>query len=225
MTKHTFDVVIVGQGGNLKQASVSCKEDSVDSEENKQQLYKACGYKLSGSNKKSNFESFELLHIFDRESFPKDRRHNCGLALEDDSSKEVLLFGKKDGKAASENKYEFPPPIDNDIFFGNLCLVKCLTKDNKNDEPDRHFLSLRVSEWTKYYEALFGGFDECNDSDENDEEDLDVLDFVSDKKKTKDGYLKDGFIVDDNEDDEDDYDEYAETELSDEEDFEFSDDD
>jgi len=200
---------------------LSSKDSKADSEENKQLLYKACGYKLSSTSKKSSLHSFELLHTFSRDSFPKEQRRNCGLVVDDNSSETILLFGKKDGRAGSENKYEFPPPIDNDIFFGNLCLVKCVTTD-KDDEHENHFMSLSVDEWTKHYEALFGGFDDCG---EDDEEDTDVLEYISDKKKTKEGYLKDGFIVDDNEDDEDDYDEYAETELSDEEDFEFSDED
>lgn len=224
MTKQSFDFVIVGQGGNLKQASLSSKDNKVDCDENKHLLYKACGYKLSSTNKKSSLDSFELLHTFSRDSFPKEQRRNCGLVVGPNSYETILLFGKKTGSAGMENKYEFPPPIDNDIFFGNLCLVKCVTS-NDDDTSGRVFTNLSVSDWAKYYEALFGGFDDCNESDEDEEEDTDVLEFVSEKKKTKEGYLKDGFIVDDDEDDEDDYDEYAETELSDEEEFEFSDED
>lgn len=229
MTKQSFDYVIVGQCGNLKQAYLSSNDSRVDSNENKKILYKACGYNLSLTSKKSNMESFELLHTFSRDSFPKERKRNCDLSVDVNGFETILLFGKKDGRAGLENKYEFPPPIDNEIFYGNLCLTKCLTT-NSNNTPERHFVSLSVGEWKKHYEALFGGFDDCNESDVDDEEDIDVLEFISDKKKTKEGYLKDGFIVDDNvdndeDDDEDEEDDYAETDLSDEEDFEFSDDD
>ena len=30
---------------------------------------------------------------------------------------EIHLYGKKKGKAGDENKYEFPPPVDNILFF------------------------------------------------------------------------------------------------------------
>jgi hypothetical protein len=217
MTKTTFDIVIVEQGGKLKQTTIALSgKDDVDSESNKQLLYKACGYKLTKS-RKTGLDSFGLLHTFDRESFPMDRRDNCSLALNDKDQEVIMVFGKSEGKAGLENKYEFPPPIDNEIYYGNLCLVKCLRGiDNKP-------LSLRVSEWEKHYEGLFGGFDDCDGSD--DEEEPDVLDVISEKRKTKDGYLKDGFIVDDNESESDEEDDYAETELSEEEEFEFSDED
>ena len=99
----------------------------------------------------------------------------------------VALYGKTDGRAGQENKYDFPPPVDTTLFFGACILT---VADG----------SLKAAQWEKMYEALFGGFEDVGgtDSDESDDED-DELDLP----RTKDGYVKDGFIVDDDDDEED----------------------
>lgn len=33
----------------------------------------------------------------------------------------VDLYGKTEGKANTENKYDFPPPVDNTLFFWLVC--------------------------------------------------------------------------------------------------------
>lgn len=109
----------------------------------------------------------------------------------------INVYGKTDGRANQENKYEFPPPIDETLFFGS-----CLIVNMKDNKP----ASLTTAEWTCIYEKLYGGFEslgeEDSESDESDESD--------NIPKTKSGYVKDGFIVDDEEgyvvDDEDDED-------------------
>ena len=104
----------------------------------------------------------------------------------------VEIYGKTTGRAGQENKYDFPPPIDSTLMFGSVVIVN---KD-KNDKP----ASLRNSEWENIYEHLFGGFEDLGekDGDEDDEdEDEDEDDDDDEGLRTKDGYLKDGFIVDD----------------------------
>ena len=101
----------------------------------------------------------------------------------------VTLYGKTDGCAGQENKYDFPPPVDTTLFFG-ACILTVVDG------------SLKKNQWESMYETLFGGFEDVgeDDSDESEDED-DELDLP----RTKDGYVKDGFIVDDeDEEDEDD---------------------
>ena len=106
----------------------------------------------------------------------------------------IRVYGKTDGRGTQENKYEFPPPIDETLFFGN-----CLIVNVRNDVP----VSLTTAEWTCIYDKLHGGFEELGDEDEDDDdEDSDEYDDVP---KTKSGYAKDGFIVDDDERSDDDY--------------------
>lgn len=55
---------------------------------------------------------------------------------------------------------------------------------------------LRAADWEKIYEFLFGGFEDIGTEDSEEEEE----DEGDDVPKTKDGYVKDGFIVDDSDD-------------------------
>ena len=118
---------------------------------------------------------------------------------------EVYLYGKTEGRAGQENKYDMPPPVDNTLFFGSCLLL--MKKGNKE-------IDLNVKTWKQIYENLFGGFDDIGDedSDEEEEEDEDA-----DLPQTKDGYAKDGFVVDEDEEEEEDADEEDVEEDADEE--------
>ena len=113
---------------------------------------------------------------------------------------------KTSGRAGQENKYEFPPPVDSELYFGKCVLVNSSGSGN-----------ITVAEWGRIYENLYGGFDDigADDSDE-DEDDMDGV------ALTKAGYMKDDFVVDDDEvlsDEEDDVpsEEEEEVDSSDEE--------
>jgi hypothetical protein len=104
----------------------------------------------------------------------------------------VSLYAKTKGKT-NTNKYDFPPPVDNVLYFGNCVLLA------RNDES---FISLTKSLWEEIYETLFGGFETLKDTEEDDDEEEDELIHVDNSLKTNDGYLKDGFVVSDEEVDE-----------------------
>jgi hypothetical protein len=104
----------------------------------------------------------------------------------------IQVYGKTDGRANQENKYEFPPPIDNTLFFGN-CIILNRVGDIVSD--------LTETEWAAIYDKLYGGFEDLNSEDDSESDEDDGL------PRTKSGYVKDGFIVDDDDDDEDDEDE------------------
>jgi len=88
----------------------------------------------------------------------------------------ISLFAWCDGKAGNENKHELPPPVDNELYFGNMfCL---LTKDNKLVDFNTDF-------YMEFYESAFGGFEDLGSEDsysEDDEDDngSDLDDFVVD---------------------------------------------
>ncbi len=113
----------------------------------------------------------------------------------------ILLYAKSEGKAGTENKYEFPPPVDNKLFFGACILVGYL----RDDSGEKTIFNLTIPIWDSIYEKLFGGFQDLNSKEliEEDEEEEDELDTVPKNKLSKAGYLKDGFVVDDNNDEED----------------------
>ena len=132
----------------------------------------------------------------------------CGFKKADDFSKHIdwsakidgqkyiiSLYGKSEGKANMENKYDFPPPVDNKLYFGCCALVAQISDDlNK-----KSLSNLSLDLWNKIYDKLFGGFEDLTIVKANDDDDLeDELDVVPKSKKTKSGgYLKDGFVVDD----------------------------
>ena len=123
----------------------------------------------------------------------------------------VELWAREDGNAGQENKYEFPPPVDSILFFGTCALVA------KDMTPQHHVIPLTLEKWDKMYNFLFGGFDTLANCDDDDYEE-DELDSIPSGRKTKDGYLKDGFVVDEDEDEDEDDDEDDEDEDEDDDD-------
>jgi hypothetical protein len=107
----------------------------------------------------------------------------------------IALYAKTKGRANTENKYDLPPPVDTCLFYGSMALVNFAKSDG--DETDA--CDLDVEEWEKIYEKLFGGFEDIENTD--DEEETDELADVPKSQLTKNGgYLKDDFVVDTSED-------------------------
>jgi len=137
------------------------------------ELYKKCKFK-----KNDNFEE----------------RHTWTTKKEKYPFRKVTLYARDTGKANTENKYDLPPPVDNILYFGTFAL---LAKDEDDINVD-----LEIEMWEKFYEDLFGGFENLADTAIEDENEEDELEDIPDEMKTKNGYLKDGFVVDDTESDE-----------------------
>ena len=94
----------------------------------------------------------------------------------------IHLYARSTGKANSENKYEFPAPVDSALFFGK-CLLVCKQGDVVGDLP--------VAQWSAAYNKLHGGFESLGSEEASeDEED-------HSGNLTREGYVKDGFVVDD----------------------------
>jgi hypothetical protein len=175
----SLNVIIVEKTGVLKMLAIK--------EFKEEDLFKKCGFKKS-------------------EDFNKQTEWNVKC-----ESKKYLIsvYAKVDGRANSENKYDFPPPIDTKLFFGNCVILAKV----KNDEGKHVYTNLSLELWEKIYEKLFGGFEDLASTAIEDENEIDELENVPKEKKTKQGYLKDGFVIDsdgDGDDDDDDDDESAE---------------
>jgi hypothetical protein len=168
-------VVIVDKQGSLKSLSIKDYKE--------EELYKKCGFKK-----------------------PDGFTKHVDWKIKLDGNKYVVsVFGKIDGKANMENKYDFPPPIDNTLFFGS-CLIVC---SQLLEQKKTELVNLSLDMWEKMYEKLFGGFEDLSATAAEDEAEEDELDAVPASKKTKQGYLKDGFVVESDgteEDDDDDSD-------------------
>jgi len=153
-------VVIVEKNGDLKMQEYKSM--------NTDELYKKCNFKKS-------------------DGFAKITE--WGYSKKGEGLITVELWARSDGQANQENKYDFPPPVDSDLFFGNCALL--------SRDANMKIIDLTVDKWNKIYEHLFGGFETLADNADDDEEEEDELENVPSSMKTKDGYLKDGFIIED----------------------------
>ena len=174
-------VVVVNKGGDLK--DVNIKDFDISN------LYKKCGFRKASG--------FELRHKFEKVRVNGERY-------------DIHVYSRNNGKSGTENKYDMPPPIDNELYFGNFALVRWC-----RDVED--YMDLSVEDWKKVYNKLFKGFEDLSITAEDDANESDELDEISPSMKTKHGYLKDGFVVDSNEDEEEDSDEEDDEEDDDEE--------
>ena len=130
-------------------------------------LYKKCNFRKN--------DDFQKIHTFKVNSYY------------------VHVYGKNKGKSNQVNKFEYPPPIDTKLFFGNMVLVK----SNESELSDDNIIDYTATEWNKDYETLMGGFEDIGSTSETEE---DELDNYPTEQITKEGYLKDGFVVQDIED-------------------------
>jgi len=150
-----------------------------------------------GNMKELNVRDFNTEELYKKCGFKKDTDFECRTTWNNKSKKfnfnNVQLWAKNSGKAGTENKYDLPPPIDNELFFGSMAIIAY----DDNDEP----CNMHEELWEKYYEHLFGGFEDLATTAAEDENEEDELANIPEHMKTKDGYLKDGFVVDDDDDD------------------------
>ena len=152
------------------------------------------------SNKKESALNYDYTEFYKKCNYRNnnnfDVRHTWEFK-EEGETYYISVFAKDKGRANSENKYDLPPPIDSKLYYGTLLIVKTFTKGSfEKDNLD----NLTIEQWEKCYEKLFGGFESLG---EDDSEEPDELDEISDSEKTKEGYHKDGFVVDDDDDEED----------------------
>lgn len=176
----SISIIIVKKNGSLN--SLNIKEFKED------ELFKKCGFKKADDFKKQSI--WNIKH--------------------DGINYSIIMYGKNNGRANNENKYEFPPPIDNKLFFGNCCIVAV-------DKTDDHIkrVSLTTKNWENIYEKLYGGFEDLTiKSISDDPEDQDEMKQIPKELQTKTGYLKDEFVVDDSGDSELDDMSISETEVS-----------
>lgn len=178
MSQKSVTIIIVDKGGSLRTLAVKVF--------NVEELYKKCGFKKS--------DGFNL-----QVEWP---------VKIDGQRLLVQMYGKLNGKANMENKYDFPPPVDKQLYFGSCALVGMIPEGHFNTKTH---INLTIELWNKIYEKLFGGFEDLTLTCKEDENEEDELENIPNEMKTKKGgYLKDGFVVD-SETEEDIYSEEDET--------------
>lgn len=160
-------IIVVNKNGNLDELTFP--------KLNTNELYKYAGFKTSVGFKEYSGWKVKLNNI----------NYN------------IMLYGKEDGRANHENKYEFPPPNDDLLLFDNCIIL------NKNDNGTIE--NLTIDEWENINIKINKGFFETVDEDNDDEPDDEACEAESENrfiKKNKlsllsSGYLDDGFVVED----------------------------
>jgi DNA-directed RNA polymerase subunit M/transcription elongation factor TFIIS len=109
----------------------------------------------------------------------------------------LTLIGYKEGRAGTENKHELPPPLDDQIFFGDIVLIA-----SKIDKDWTSPVPFTLDQYEKFYSKQFGGFDEI-DSEDSNTEDEEVIEPEKEEEE----------VVEEEEDEEDEEEEEVEEEY------------
>lgn len=148
----------------------------------------------NGDMKNMNIKTFAVSDLFKKAGFKTPTNFDCHTVWNiqhNNKDYSIELHAKNTGRANQENKYEFPPPVDKILFFGSCVLINRKSPSEIDD--------LYVNEWKSIYEVLFGGFEDLNE-EESEDEDREIeeeREAAKNSKLTKTGYLNDGFVVED----------------------------
>lgn len=132
-----------------------------------------------------NSKNMSILNLFKICNY----RNNNNFELLCSWNDEYELYGKKVGRSGNENMYEFPPPIDKELYFGTLCIIKKTDTLENQNQPQ-----FSIKEWKHFYNKQMGGFEDLELNEENS-----VDSVYSDEEYTEEGYIKDNFVVDNKE--------------------------
>jgi hypothetical protein len=145
----------------------------------------------NGSVKCTTSKTLNVSELYKKCGFKSNEGFNCAHTWSitfNDVEYKLQVYGKITGRAGSENKYEFPPPIDNVLFFGSCAVI-----NTQND----NIVDMNATEFKDIMDFLQGGYSDLGEEDSEDEEEDDIDPLL---EKTKEGYVKDDFVVDDDED-------------------------
>ena len=104
----------------------------------------------------------------------------------------ISIYAKDSGKSKTENKTELPAPIDVPLYFGPILVLR--HSDEKITETN--IIDMTKDVWDNFYEKSMGGSVSLGEEDSYSEEEI-----HPEEDLTKDGYLKDGFVVEEEEED------------------------
>jgi hypothetical protein len=197
----SVSIVLIETNGTVK--TLKTKEMTTES------LYKKCGFRVS--------DDFLCRHTW------KIKGEVVGKG---DKPVYISVWAKKTGKANFENKYDFPPPLDKELFFGTCAVIHgglpCLPPEASGEQTKASGKQSQTQASTQAAPTKEGGgvwgaaaphedltkemwlkiyehlFGGFEDIGE-DEFSEDELANVAPELLTADGYLKDDFVVSDKE--------------------------
>ena len=157
-----INILIVEKNGNIKETQIKIIDEAIKKDFEYDKLYKKCGFKTA-------------------DNFIKQTEWDITI---NNLKLNINIYAKKTGRSNLENKYEFPPPIDNVLFFGNVCiLAKEYINNDKTSDKNLEFknddiienntipYNLTIKDWKLIYDKLYGGFEDLKNDEEEDEMD------------------------------------------------------
>lgn len=69
----------------------------------------------------------------------------------------ISMYCWSEGSESKINKHDLPPPIDNELYYGDILVLR---HENGN------LLDLSKDNYNKFYEDAFGGFEDIEDDEE-----------------------------------------------------------
>ena len=118
MTTKPLTIIVVEKVGTLKTLTIKDYKE--------EDLYKKCGFKNANG--------------FDKIAEWKVKKNSIKYFIK--------VFGKLEGRANNENKYDFPPPIDVKLLYGS-CAIVAHTFDNTSNKAI--LANLTIPLWESLY--------------------------------------------------------------------------
>lgn len=129
--------------------------------------------KLKKNGDVSNLKKTDINVIINNKNIDKIHTWNY-------KDSQLVLYGCIEGKPGCENKYDLPPPLDNSLFFNDMYIIKY----NNNKIVD-----LLLDEYNMFYEDCFGGFEDIDMSEDDEESTL--SEHTSDREFIDDNTISD----------------------------------
>jgi transcription elongation factor S-II len=124
----------------------------------------------------------------------------------------LTLFGYTAGKAGTENKHDLPPPLDAELYFGDILLIASKEADSWENP-----VSFSLEEYEKFYQKAFGGFDDIeSDEDDDSDDEEEALEEEEEEKPVKKKVAEEEGVPEDEQED-DSEEEFEEEEEEEEE--------
>ena len=92
------------------------------------------------SNKKESALNFDYAEFYKKCNYRNNNNFDVRHTWEFKEGSEtyyITVFAKDNGRAGSENKYDLPPPIDSNLYYGTLMLVKTFNKNSFETLPQK----------------------------------------------------------------------------------------
>ena len=112
--------------------------------------------KINKKGKVTNIEKPDM-------TFIKKNKNISKLNIWNYNNSNFVIYGCENGNAGEENKYDLPPPIDCELYFNDLYIIKFSNEKIQN---------LNMEEYNNFYNDCFGGFEDIQSTDNEEEDEL-----------------------------------------------------